>query len=326
MLLREGAFDSTEVEFFNREGYIVAENVFEPSDLEPLRAALTDAIDNKIEELRQAGRLTETYADLPFEKRLTRIYRDDADNGETVMRYLEGLRGGGFKGRSMYDLITHPKLLRAVSGLVGPEIVASSVYRIRPKVPGVGRGVIPWHQDSGYFSPHCDRHLILTCWIPLVDATVENGCMEILPKSHTSGIIKHHTGGNGGLLVITDDDLPADTPDKMVAEAPLGGVVFMTNLTAHCSTPNLSDTIRWSVDLRFQSADVPNNTSLWPGEQPGHADENLRIACYAPEADFLVKSESNPVVDYARFIERRSFYDSLEGMSGPKRWQPVGEK
>ena len=55
MLLHEGVFDPTEVEFFNREGYIIAENVFEPSDLEPLRGALNDAIDEKIEELRQAG-------------------------------------------------------------------------------------------------------------------------------------------------------------------------------------------------------------------------------------------------------------------------------
>ena len=81
MLLQEGVFDPTEVEFFNREGYIIAENVFEPSDLEPLRGALSDAIAEKIEELRQQGRLTETYADLSFEKRLTRIYRDDAENG-----------------------------------------------------------------------------------------------------------------------------------------------------------------------------------------------------------------------------------------------------
>jgi len=291
-----------------------------------LRRELARAIDVKIEELRQAGRLTETYANLSFEQRLTPIYRDDAENGETVMRHLEGRRGGGFMGRSMFDLITHPKLLRAVSSLIGPEIVASSVYRIRPKVPGVGRGVVPWHQDSGYFSAHCDRHLILTCWIPLVHATVENGCMEILPRAHTSGIIEHHTGGNANFLVITDDDLPENTSEKVVAETPLGGVVFMTNLTPHCSTPNFSDTIRWSVDLRYQSADVPNNASLWPGEQPGHADENVRIACYAPEADFVVKSESEPVVDYDRYIRRRSLYDSLEGMSGPKRWRPIGEK
>lgn len=327
MLLRNGSFAPEQVEFFQREGYFIADNVFSPDDLEPLRQDLEAAIDEKIGELRVEGKLSDTHAGLPLEQRLTRVYRDDAANGEAVMRHLEGQAGGGFKGRSMYDLITHPKLLRAVAGLVGPEIVASSVYRIRPKVPGVGRGIVPWHQDSGYFSPVCDRHLILTCWIPLVDANVANGCMEILPRAHTTGIIEHHSGGNAGFLVIDEDDLPQDRPEKVVAETPMGGVVFMTNMTPHCSTPNFSDTIRWSIDLRFQAADAPNNANLWPGEDSGQATENIRIACYPPEADFVVRSEENPegVTDFEHFVERRAHFETIADRKGPRQWAPVSE-
>ena len=326
MRLSNGSFSPDQVEFFHREGYFIAENVFDPADLEPLRQALIAAIDEKIAQLQAEGKLTETHQGLPLEQRLTRIYRDDAANGEAVMRHLEGQGGGGFKGRAMYDLITHPKLLQAVSGLVGPEIVASSVYRIRPKVPGVGRGIVPWHQDSGYFSPTCDQHLILTCWIPLVGATVENGCMEILPRSHTAGIIEHHSGGNAGFLVIEEKDLPGDVPPKVVAETPKGGVVFMTNMTAHCSTPNFSDVIRWSVDLRYQSADAPNNATLWPGEDAGQAEENIRVACYPPEADFVVQSREGPdaITDYDHYVKRRSHFDAIEGRKGPRKWAPVG--
>jgi len=327
MLLRNGSFNPDQVEFFQREGYFIADNVFAPEDLEPLRQDLAAAIDEKIDELRVGGKLTRTHAGLSLEQRLTRIYGDDAANGEAVMQHLEGLRGGGFKGRSMFDLITHPKLMQAVAGLVGPEIVASSVYRIRPKIPGVGRGIVPWHQDSGYFAQRCDGHLILTCWIPLVDANVQNGCMEVLPRSHRTGILEHHTGGNAHFLVIKDEDLPSDTPEKVIAETPRGGVVFMTNLTAHCSTPNFSDTIRWSVDLRYQGGDVPNNASLWPGEEPAHAEENVRVACYPPEADFVVGSQENPggVTDYDHYLKRRSHYDSLEGVKGMRDWTPVSE-
>ena len=324
MHLESGLLSSDQTEFFRREGYFVADNVFDQEDLEPLRRDLAAAIEEKIGSLVLEGKLTETYAGLPFEKRLTRIYRDDPANGEAVMRHVEGARGGGFKMRSMFDLITHPKLLRAVACLVGPEIVASSVYRIRPKIPGVGRGIVPWHQDSGYFAPSCDRHLIVTCWIPLVDATVENGCMEILPRSHTSGILPHHSGGNAGFLVIEEDDLPESSPEKVAAEVPRGGVVFMTNLTAHCSTPNFSDTIRWSVDLRFQSADVPNNASLWPGEACEDAEENIRVACYPPEADFVVSSSlPGRTVNFEGFLKRRSHFDAMERAPSPRRWSPT---
>lgn len=324
MKLEAGRFNREQISHFRDDGYFIAENVFDAADLEPIRRDLESEIGKKIDELVRTGKITESYEGEPFERRLTRIYHDSKENGEAVMHHLEGMRGGGYQGRSMFDLITHPKLLAAVSDLVGPEIVASSAYRIRPKIPGVGRGNVPWHQDSGYFAAHCDEHLIVTCWIPLVDATVENGCMEILPRSHRDGILRHHTGGNMGLYVIKDEDLPSTGPERVVAACPKGGVVFMTNLTAHCSTPNYSDTIRWSVDLRFQSAGAPNNVGLWPGESEEDGQRNVQIACYPPEADFVVQSVSDPasVVDYEGFIERRSAYEPL-AIASPRKWNPV---
>jgi hypothetical protein len=310
---------------FRDEGYVIVDDVFDPEDLEPIRLELEAEIGTAIDELVQSGRVTEAYPDEPFERRITRIYHDSKENGEAIMRRLEGVSGGGYQGRSMFDLLTHPRLLDAVGTLVGPEIVASSAYRIRPKIPGVGRGDIPWHQDSGYFAPHCDDHMIVTCWIPLVDATVENGCMEIIPRAHRTGILKHHSGANMGLYVIKDEDLPAEAPDRVVAACRRGGVVFMTNLTPHCSTPNRSDTIRWSVDLRFQSAGAPNNAALWPDQSEVDARENVQIACYPPEADFVVRSAANPqsVVDFETFVKRREAYEPLAGGT-PRVWEPVG--
>lgn len=316
---------SQQVSQFWGEGYVIVDEVFDPEDLEPIRLELENEIGFAIDELVRKGDVAESYPKEPFERRLTRIYHDSKENGEVIMRRLEGVSGGGYQGRSMFDLLTHPKLLDAVETLVGSEIVASSAYRIRPKIPGVGRGDVPWHQDSGYFAAHCDDHLILTCWIPLVDATVENGCMEIIPRAHRSGILEHHTGGNMGLYVIKDDDLPAERPDRVVAACPRGGVVFMTNLTPHCSTPNHSDTIRWSVDLRFQSASAPNNAGLWPDQSEADLQENIQIACYPPEADFVVRSEADPesVVDFEGFVRRREAYEPLAGGT-PRVWEPVG--
>ncbi|GAB5534494.1 MAG: phytanoyl-CoA dioxygenase family protein [Rubricoccaceae bacterium] len=325
MRLHDGRFTNEQVAHFREEGYLIVENVFDPADLAPLRTELASETNRTINALAREGRVSETYANEPFERRLARIYHDSKENGEAVMHPFEGMRGGGYQGRAMFDLITHPKLLDVISDLVGPEIVASSAYRIRPKIPGVGRGNVPWHQDSGYFAPHCDEHLIVTCWIPLVNATVENGCMEILPRSHKTGILEHHTGGNMGLYVIKDDDLPSGAPERVVAECPLGGVVFMTNLTPHCSTPNTSDGIRWSVDLRYQSAHAPNNLGLWPDRHEADELANVQIACYPPEADFRVRSDADAssVVDYAGFLKRRAAYEPLN-IGTPRVWNPVG--
>ena len=80
------------------------------------------------------------------------------------------LHGPGF-----FQLITHPKLLDLAESLCGEELIASSVYRLRPKIPHYSYGAVPWHQDSAYFEPYCDRGLVLTVWIPLVDSDQRNG-------------------------------------------------------------------------------------------------------------------------------------------------------
>ena len=307
-----------QVDHFNQEGFLIVPDVFDPAELEPLRQSLHGAIDQRARELQAEGTLESLHEDLEFDQRLAAIYRDSKENGEALMGHLEGLRGGGFHSPEMFDLIAHPKLLAAVRGLLATtEVVASSAYRIRPKLPQIGRGIMPWHQDSGYFAEHCDREMIITCWVPLVDATVTNGCMQILPRTHRGNVVRHHAGGSRGFLVIKDDDLPDDPGKAITASCPRGGVVFMTNRTPHCSTPNTSDHIRWSADLRYQSAEVPSNRDAWPTavDGAGKADaafyEKITVACYPPEADFLVSSEKSPagVMDYAGYVSRREVYD-----------------
>jgi phytanoyl-CoA hydroxylase len=323
---------SQQVRFFHEEGYLIAPNVFSPSDLEPVRQALHKAIGKKARELKAAGKLKQLHAKLDFEHQLAAIAKDSEENGVAIIRYLEGLRGGGFHATEMFEVIAHGKLLAAVGKLLGTkEIVASSVYRVRPKLPKLGRGVVPWHQDSGYFAAHCDKHMIITCWVPLVDATVENGCMQILPRTHQGEVATHHTGGNAGFLVIKDQDLPDDPRHAVTAACPRGGVVFMTNRTPHCSTPNYSDHVRWSLDLRFQSVDVPSNVDAWPKQHDaeGNADakfyKDAVIACYPPEADFLVGSKKNPerVSTYEDYAKRRETYDRTKpNFPAVRSWPP----
>jgi hypothetical protein len=156
---------------------------------------------------------------------------------------------------------------------------------------------------------------------------VQNGCLWILPRAHRKGVATHHTGGNAGFLVIDVADLPGEPQKAVPAEVPLGGAVFMTNLTPHCSTPNDTDIVRWSVDLRYQGAGVPNNIGLWPAAED---DEEhfaaFQVACYPPEADFVVQSRVHPesVADYAMFVRRREAFEATKSIAYPKRgWTPV---
>lgn len=308
---------------FETDGWVMVPDIFTPSDLEPLRREIAQIVDDAARQLQAEGKLADTHADEGFETRLTRLLHDHPEHTDTFMKAIEGRAGGGHTGREMFNILTHPKLLERIETLTGPEIVASSVYRIRPKVPHLGRGIVPWHQDSGYFEPHCDQSLIVTCWIPLVDATPENGCLQVLPRAHRQGVVTHKTGGNAGFLVIDGDDLP--TGGIVTVPVPLGGALLLTNLTPHQSLPNTTDVVRWSVDLRYQSRDVPTNAFEMP-EAIDPARGDVSVACYAPEGDFVVRSQTSPelISDYDTFVARRTAYDAARHLPPPSRgWQPL---
>jgi phytanoyl-CoA hydroxylase len=311
---------SDQTAFFAEEGYLMIPDAFDPAELEPVRQELAGVVDREARRAFEAGLLPELYEQETFETRLTRL----CQHTDAVYRGVMGKGGGGHAGEELFKIITHPKLLAKVESLIGPEIVGSSVYRIRPKVPGWPHGVVAWHQDSGYFAAHCDDRLILTCWMPLVDATMENGCLWVLPRAHRREMVfRHHTGGYAGYLVITDDDLPEG--EGIPVPVPRGGVLFLTNLTPHCSKENPSDVVRWSLDLRYQDARVPNNAGQMPEEFDPETPAG-ELACYPPEGDFVIRSREHPerVVDYLRFEAIRRAYNDARHLPGPRRgWQPV---
>ncbi len=268
------------------DGYVVVEDVLSRADLQPVIEEISEAIDREARALVARGELSRSYAEEPYEKRLTCI------TAETEAIYWS-IYSGNLHGPGIFDLITNPKLLNLAESLVGPEIIASSVYRLRPKLPGFAHGVVPWHQDSGYFEPYCDDELVLTMWIPLVDATPARGCLRVMRHAHMTGVVPHRKATDGtGYLEIPKPHLPLN--EIVTVPLSLGGVLLLTNRTPHCSGDNATDVIRWSVDIRYQSADLPTNydsPSGWTNEELPH---DAPSACYPPEADFLVRSRRRP--------------------------------
>lgn len=163
---------ASEVEQFQRDGYVVRPDVFDAAAMAPIQRAIMAMIDGEAVRLQGEGKLTDLCREAPFETRLARLFATAPDAGRAIYAAILGKGGGGFKGPEMFGMLTHAPLLSCIESLIGPEIIGSSVYRIRPKLPHWSHGEVPWHQDSGYMLSHCDRFMIVTCWIPLVDATL----------------------------------------------------------------------------------------------------------------------------------------------------------
>lgn len=320
----------SQVEQFCRDGYVVQPGVLSHDDMVPIRTAIAAIIDREARRLHGEGRLADLRAGESFETRLARISDADEEVAREIYGAVLGKGGGGFSGPEMFAMLRHEGLLSCVASLVGDDIVGSSVYRIRPKMPGWPHGEVPWHQDSGYFLAHCDAHLIVTCWIPLVDATLENGCLHVRPSRHRDGIFRHFTGGHGGFLEIPREEFGTEAGDAGVIplEMKAGDVLFMTNLTPHASFENRTDRIRWSVDLRYQGAEAPTNAEEDPESYVPERDE-VTMACYPPEADFVVRDTANPAREVHSaevFQALRKRYERARPHNPGRGWTPLKDR
>ena len=309
------------------EGYVAVPALIDDATIEAVREEIHEVVSAIARDLHVEGKLPSAYSEAGFDRQLAEIGAYDMDLAIELINRIHGDKGeGGHMGPAIFDLLSHPRLLEAIESLVGPEIIGSSVYRIRPKAPGYEKGAVPWHQDSGYLLGHCDKELIITCWIPLIDADVENGCLYVIPGAHRRGILRHHGGGPSGYLVILDEDLPDDLR-QVAVPVPRGGVLFMTNLTPHSSYQNRTDHVRWSIDLRYQNATVPDNVDKLPGDIDPDGPE-VEIACFPPEADFVLRSPANPDREIRNWKQLKALRDDYfahrsELGKFPGRWKPA---
>ncbi len=89
--------------------------------------------------------------------------------------------------RWAWELSTHPRLLDCLEQLLGPSIVLKST-RLFNKY---GRSVsyVGWHQDG--ITERLEDGRAPAIWLGLTAATVENGCLRVVPRSHRLGLLQH---------------------------------------------------------------------------------------------------------------------------------------
>ena len=274
--------DAEQIAFYKDQGYLLVEDVIPVEGLQPLISELNETVDQNARNAQANGALFELFADEPFERRLARIVESVAEPSDTSFAdtLFEGLHGK-LKTEGMFAVMTHPGILDIVESLIGPEILAHPQFNIRPKLPNQDTSVVPWHQDLGYLQPDASETFMVNFWIPLVEATVENGCMEVIAGSHKVPLIDHVTGLGPGrnFKGIIDEALPDG--EQVQCPVPLGSVLLIQHKTIHRSVPNYSDHVRWSLDLRYSDPRMPTGRDGVPGfiarseAQPASVTNNL---------------------------------------------------
>ena len=143
--------------------------------------------------------------------------------------------------------IEHPTICEILRVIVGAHIpfweggVKCMQSMMLGKVPGHTGN--PWHQDE-HPIPTRDRSLV-GAWITLDDATIENGCLWVLPNSHRSGVIYDRFPHNKRHEFDSCHEAAGfDDTDEIPIEMSAGSVLFFNGYLLHRSKKNRSDTFR----------------------------------------------------------------------------------
>ncbi len=262
-----------QISSFGEEGYLVFEDLFTDHDLYPIRTKIEDMVEQKAQYLYQSGRIQSLYEKEPFEYRLARITSIVPEAAEETC----GSRDVN-KSEVLFQFMKHPKILRLMELILGPDILCHPSYNIEPRMPG---GWTVAHQDAGYYLPDGDDTLIVTCWIPMVDATIEKGCLWLAPRRHQRGVMRHvkRNVGSKIALEIPSEDLPEF--ERIPIPLKVGSVLLFNSMLPHGSLVNRTQAIRWSLDLRYQALSKPTGRWYVPG--------------------FVAQSRSNPSLENSSY-------------------------
>jgi len=135
----------------------------------------------------------------------------------------------------MRDALAQPAIVQALTHAIGPNVkcMQSMLFFKAAGKPGQA-----WHQDEDYI-PTRDRSLI-GAWIAMDDATIENGCLWIIPGSHKPGILwKQEWHGDRSFdCALEAQGFPYTVADEVPVEVKKGSVVLFNGYTLHRSLPN----------------------------------------------------------------------------------------
>lgn len=207
------------------------------------------------------------------------------------------------------SLVREPAIVDRVAQLLGPDLLVFS-STVFPKASGDG-SYVSWHQDSTYHGLEPPEQV--SVWVALSNASIEAGCMEVIPGSQRLGQVEHVEQPSKGNLLSRGQTI-AEPEAGATAFMPLrpGQVSMHDIFLIHRSGPNTSNDRRIGVSISY----VPTRCrNLGPGrltaslvrgiDRYGHFDPEPR-----PQTDYDAAARAAHADAIARYTQmRKALFD-----------------
>lgn len=229
-----------QVAHFHEYGYLSGIKLLEDDQIEVLRNQLSEVIDPKH----------------PAHHLFYEFHSNESEDSDSVLFHSLGQWriASGF-----HDILWNPAFVMAAHQLLENKPVRFWHDQLFYK-PAKHGGVVAWHQDYSYWTRTVAmQHL--TCWTGLDDATIENGCLHYVPKSHKWGLLDAPSlaGDMNGLMkYLTEEQKKEFKP--VAIEMKKGYGTFHHPLMVHGSYENKSEMSRRAFVINVFADGTVSNT------------------------------------------------------------------
>ena len=292
---------SEEVNFYGENGYLVVPDALSLSEVEELRA---DTISICRGEWGEVGNLPEF---------------DGTETDEEILEQILCIHMIHKISPVMHRYLSQRTMVDVLTKIIGPNVKCMQSMLF---IKAAGKPGQAWHQDEFYI-PTRDRSLT-GGWIALDDATIENGCLWVIPGSHKPGILwpQHMHDDRRFDCAGETHSFPYSDEDSIPVEVKAGSLVFFNGYLLHRSFPNGADSgFRRVLVNHYMSAESLLPWRNQEGVGPSRADHRdiVMIAGIDPY-------EYKGVVDSARPNVRASGEGGCQDKRSTSRKIPEEEK
>jgi len=231
-----------QVAHFHENGYVSGIKLLEETQIEVLRKELEEIIDPKH----------------PAHELFYEFHSNESVDANAVLFHS---LGHWRITPSFHDVLWNPAFLMAAYQLLENKSVRFWHDQLFCK-PAKHGGVVAWHQDYSYWTRTIAmQHL--TCWTGLDDASVENGCLHYIPKSHHWGLLEAPSlaGDMNGLKTYLSKEQKEQFENPVAIELKQGYATFHHPLMVHGSFENKSNMKRRAFVLNVFADGTVSNTN-----------------------------------------------------------------
>ena len=208
-------------EFYKENGYLIVENGVSDEEIAQLNQETVAICRGERGELRGA--------DLPEDL-------EGLTDDEVMAKYL-AIHFPCRISETVFQYLAHPTIREVLTQIIGPNVKCMQSMLF---VKSAGKPGQAWHQDEIYI-PTRDRSLA-GAWIAMDDATIENGCLWVVPGSHKPGVIWPQEYTEDAEFDCTPEtQFPYEDKQGIPVEVPRGSIVFFNGYLLHRSLKNRTE-------------------------------------------------------------------------------------